>query len=284
MARDPDRGEHAETSEESFMRMPAALVTLSLAALACASPSAQAQSWQFEASIYAYFPKAGGTTNFPASGGGSTVAIDGDPLLDHLKFAFMGSLAAQNGQWGVFTDYIHVDFGHQASGSRAIEVGGVLPVGASASIDYGLKGSLWTLAGTWRAPTSPAYTLDVLFGVRMLDIDAHLSYALGGNVGSIALQDRSGSRSASQTNWDGIVGVRGRMPFGSSGRWFVPFYLDVGTGKSSLTWQATAGVGYAFGWGDVVGSWRYVDYRMKSGQPIDTLNFNGPAIAAVFHW
>lgn len=266
------------------MRIRPALVTLSLAGLACASFDARAQPWQFEASIYGYFPRAGGTTNFPASGGGSTVTVDGDPLLNHLKFAFMGTLAAQKGQWGVFTDYIHVDFGHQASGSGAITVGGALPAGASASIDYGLKGTLWTLAGTWRAPTSPAYTMDVLFGARMLDVDAHVSYALAGNIGSIALQDRSGDRSTGQTNWDAIVGVRGRVPFGAGSRWFAPYYLDVGAGDSRVTWQAVAGVGYAFGWGDIVGAWRYIDYRIKSGQPLDTLHFNGPSIAAVFHF
>jgi hypothetical protein len=259
---------------------------LACACVALAPGGARAQPWQFDAAIYGYFPSAGGSTNFPPSGGGggSTVTIDGDPLLKHLKFAFMGTLAAQKGPWGVFTDYIHVDFGNTSSGSRAITVGGVLPVGASATIDYGLKGDLWTLAGTWRAPTGPGYTLDVLFGARMLDIDSHVNYTLGGNVGSIALQDRSGSRSVSETNWDAIIGVRGRVPFGQGSPWFAPYYVDVGTGDSSLTWQVMAGVGYSFGWGDIVGSWRYVDYHMKSGQPIDTLNFNGPLIGAVFHW
>jgi hypothetical protein len=45
-----------------------------------------------------------------------------------------------------------------------------------------------------------------------------------------------------------------------------------------------AGVGYGFGWGDVVASWRYVDYQMKSGSAIEELSFNGPAIAAAFRW
>lgn len=269
------------------MRIRPALVSvLPCACLALAPAGAQAQPWQFDATLYAYFPSAGGTSNFPPNGGGggSTVTIDGDPLLKHLQFAFMGSLAARKGDWGVFTDYIHVDFGHTDAASRAITIAGVLPVGASGSVDYGLKGDLWTLAGTWRAPTSPVWTLELLAGARMLDANLHLNYTLAGNIGSIALQDRSGDRTVGQTNWDAIVGARGRVGFGAGSRWFAPYYLDVGTGDSSLTWQAMAGVGYAFGWGDVVGAWRYVDYRMKSGRPIDTLNFSGPSIAAVFHW
>jgi len=260
-------------------------------ALACcllAAPAAQAQPWTFDLAIYGYFPRAGGTTNFPpdsgGGGGSDTVTIDGDPLLKHLEFAFMAQAAAHKGDWGVFADYIRVDFGHSASGSRAINIGGVLPVGATADIDYHLKGNLFTLAGSWKVPTSPAFTMDLLFGARMLDIDTHLGFALSGNIGSIPVQERSGNRDASQTNWDAIVGVRGRVPLGASGRWFAPYYFDVGAGESRLTWQAMAGVGYAFGWGDVVGAWRYIDYDMKSGHPLESLNFNGPSIAAVFRW
>ena len=64
---------------------------------------------------------------------------------------------------------------------------------------------------------------------------------------------RSGTKKVSESVWDGIVGVKGRYAFGDDRKWFVPFYLDVGTGQTKLTWQAAAGVGYAFHWGDVVG-------------------------------
>jgi hypothetical protein len=40
---------------------------------------------------------------------------------------------------------------------------------------------------------------------------------------------------ASVNNWDAIVGLKGRATFGEEHRWFVPYYLDVGTGESSLT-------------------------------------------------
>jgi hypothetical protein len=41
------------------------------------------------------------------------------------------------------------------------------------------------------------------------------------------------------------VGVKGRYTFGDDGKWFVPFYLDVGTGQSQLTWQISSGLGYS---------------------------------------
>ena len=62
------------------------------------------------------------------------------------------------------------------------------------------------------------------------------------------------------------------------------YYADVGAGDSKLTWQAIAGVGYAFRWGEVLGVWRHLDYQAKSGRAIESVSFSGPAVAAVWHW
>jgi hypothetical protein len=58
----------------------------------------------------------------------------------------------------------------------------------------------------------------------------------------------------------------------------------VGTGQSDLTWQAIGGLGYSFHWGDVIVAWRYLDYNMKSGSKIESINFNGPALGVAFRW
>jgi hypothetical protein len=52
--------------------------------------------------------------------------------------------------------------------------------------------------------------------------------------------------------------------FGDRHARFVPYYLDVGTGDSKLTWQGIAGLGYAFSWAEVIGTWRYLDYRFSA--------------------
>jgi hypothetical protein len=64
----------------------------------------------------------------------------------------------------------------------------------------------------------------------------------------------------------------------------VPYYLDIGAGDSDFTWQAIAGVGYSFGWGDVLGVWRYLDYDTPNNDPIQNADFNGPAIGVTFHF
>src|SRR4030095_3907241 len=89
---------------------------------------------------------------------------------------------------------------------------------------------------------------------------------------------RSGSKEIKVDNWDAIVGAKGRIYFGDNREWFTPWYVDVGTGQTDLTWQVIGGIGYAFKWGEVIGVWRYMDYRFKSGTPINDMNFSGPAV------
>ncbi len=271
-----------------FNMINSGLAAAALAAFAFISPSAsQAQAnddWTFQASIYGYLPSISGSTTFSPTGASGSATVDVGTILDNLKFTFMGTLEAQQGPWGMFTDVIYLNLGNSKAQTRAIGVGGVLPADVSANVDFDLKSWLWTLAGEWRAVSTPEYRLDVIGGARMLDIQQKLNWQLSGNVGPIALPDRSGARSVDMRNWDAIIGAKGRATFGERRQWFLPYYLDVGAGDSKLTWQAMVGVGYTFGWGDLVGVWRYVDYQMKSGKPIESMNFNGPAIAAAFRW
>ena len=44
--------------------------------------------------------------------------------------------------------------------------------------------------------------------------------------------------------WDGIVGAKGAFALGDKHKWVVPYYVDIGTGDSDVTWQAELGVGY----------------------------------------
>jgi hypothetical protein len=257
-----------------------------LAALGSGDASAQAaDTWQFQGTLYVYLPTIGGTTTFQPPGGGSGVSIDAKTILDNLKMTFMGSLEARKARWGVFTDVVYVDLGNTKSGSHDLSIGGVpLPADVTANLTLDLKGTAWTLAGSYRAVEDPTSPVDVFAGTRLLDMKQKLDWQLSGNLGSIPLPDRSGTQSARLSNWDAIVGVKGRVGLDAERKWFVPYYVDVGTGDSDLTWQAMAGIGYAFGWGEVVGAWRYLDYRMKSGKAVESLNFNGPGIAAVWRW
>lgn len=263
-----------------------AAASLSLAAMLGTTESlAQASDdWKFQAAVYLYVPSIDGETTFSGSGGSSDASVDASKFLENLNFAFMGSFEADKGRWGMFADVIYVDIGDSESPTRDFSIGGTLPVGASASIHYGLDGWLWTFAGSWRAASTPAHELHLVGGARLLDIDQTIDWQLSGNVGSVVVPDRAGDRTTGVSNWDAIVGLKGRAMIGAGQHWFVPYYLDIGTGESSLTWQAMAGIGYAFGWGSVMGAWRHIDYDMKSGKSIESIGFDGPGVAVAFRW
>jgi len=260
--------------------LAAPMVFASFPALAQAT-----ENWRFEGSVNVWLPDISGRAGFPLTGASGEATVDAKTILENLKMTFMGSLEASKGQWGLFTDVLYMDIGDSRSGFRQLSIGGVpLPAGANASADYDLKGWVWTLGGTWHALTGPAATLDIIAGARLLDIEQTLTWEITGNVGPIPVPGRAGTSEVGLSNWDGIVGVKGRLALSADRKWFAPYYLDVGTGESKLTWQAMGGVGYSFRWGDVVAAWRYIDYDMKSGNRVESLTFNGPSISAVFRW
>jgi hypothetical protein len=251
---------------------------------ATAQTAPHPDAWRFRAILYGYFPDIGGSTTFPA-GTGSSINVDSDTIIDDLKFVFMGTFEAQRGRWGAFTDILYMDVGGSKSDTRDVTIGGVqLPPGVTANAQLDVKGWVWTLAGTYRAATSPEATVDVFAGARLLDAEEKFGWEFSANIGPVVGPGRQGTSEADLQNWDGIIGAKGRLNFGARREWFVPWYVDVGTGESDLTWQVVGGIGYAFGWGEIIAAWRYLDYDFKSGKKLESLDFNGPMIGVAFRW
>jgi hypothetical protein len=270
----------------TFRRVAGTLALGGLAACVPGAAAAQASpdAWQFRALIYAYLPSVSGTSRFPA-GTGSNVNVDSADILGALKFAFMGTIEAQRGPWGGFVDLMYLNLGASKSGTRDLEIGnGQLPAGVSADANLDVKGSVWTLAGSYRLMSTPEHTFDVLAGARSIDLKETLHYSFSADVGPFVGPGRQGSGEARKQNWDAIVGVKGNLRLGDDRKWFVPYYFDIGTGESQVTWQAIGGIGYSFSWGDLLATWRFLDYDFKSGSAVDSVRFSGPVIGAAFHW
>ena len=259
-------------------------------ALAAASPvvsraEGSSDDWSFNATIYAWLPSIDGNLSVPVETGGSSVGVDPSTILDALNFTFMGMFEADKGRWGAATDLIYLDLGGSKKKVRDFTVGDdELPGTATANASLDITGWLWTLDGTYLVVDDPDHPVKLLAGARMFDMTTDLKWKLEGDISGVPLPGREGSGEASDTVWDAIVGVRGKVVFGDDRKWFVPYYLDVGTGDSDLTWQGMLGAGYAFDWGDLVAVWRYLDYNMPSGESIEDLNFSGAAIGATFHF
>ena len=269
-------------------RKSAAAARLLTLALAGALPlSAQAQSapdaLKWNATIYGWFPSIGGSTSFPATGSGPSIDVSSQQVIDALKMTFMGSLDVHQGKWGAFTDLVYADFGADKTKSRDFTVGHEqIPVGVDATLNLDVKTWIWSLAGLYNLADKPEGTADLLFGARMLDMEQTLGWSISGTVPGLPPAANTGSATASINQWDAIVGVKGRINLGTDRKWFLPYYLDVGTGESRLTWQVAAGLGYQFSWGSVIAAWRYLDYDFKSDMVVRSFNLNGGMIGVQF--
>jgi hypothetical protein len=245
----------------------------------------EAEKWRVAATIYSWLPAIDGKVIFPGDSGSTNLHVPFRDILSHLKMTFMGALDVHNGRWGMFTDALYLDVGGVKSQTNDFTIGNTrISAGTTADLTVDLKSWVWTLAGEYRVASDPAWSVDLLAGARMLYLKPTLGWSLDGDLGPVFTPGRSGSESISETLWDGIVGVKGRYAFGEDRAWFVPFYLDVGTGQTKFTWQATAGVGYSYRWGDVLAVWRYLDWNAKSGSSLADLNMSGPMLGVVLHW
>ena len=241
--------------------------------------------WRFTATLYAWFPEIDGTFTLPTTGRGDSFIVDANQLLDNLNLAFMGTLDAHNGRWGLFTDLIYMDVDGSKSGTQSFTIGGAaVPANLTGQVDLNLSSTVWTIAGEYRIAYDPQWQWDLVAGARMLSVEPELSWGFQGNLSALRLPGRAGTTSRSVTNWDAIIGVKGGYRFGANQAWYLPLYFDIGTGDSEVTWQVAAGIGYNFPWGGLVAMWRYLDYELDDDQTVRDLSFSGPMIGAQFHW
>jgi opacity protein-like surface antigen len=115
--------------------------------------------------------------------------------------------------------------------------------------------------------------METFAGLRYLYIDQNLDLKLFG----VNIDNKSDSGSL----WDGIVGVRGDVNLNKE--WFLPYYLDVGVGDSTFTWQAIGGVGYRINKNvDVAATYRYLEWKFKNNKVLDNLDMSGPLVGLRF--
>jgi hypothetical protein len=274
-------------------------ITVLAAAIAVTSflgnsqPAAAADdSWKFSLTPYLWGPTINGDLRYhlpPGSGDGvSDIRIGPNDYLSSLKFALLLAGDARKGRCSVVSDLVYLNFEDEKSRVREIDFGaGRLPV--EASIDLGtqssLKGTAWTLAAGYTLNANPSAPLDVIGGFRYLGVDTSTAWVLTGTVagpGPGQSFPREGMSSKDVDLWDGIVGLRGHAKLGA--RWNMPYYVDAGTGSSSLTWQAMLGVTHSYGWGDLGLVYRHLSYDQKDDGNLQNFSFSGPAVTATFRF
>jgi len=241
----------------------------------------QETRWAFSLTPYLWLPRVDASMRYetPGSGGSS---VDLTNLLQHLNGALFLSGEARKGRWGLAADLVFCDF--QKEGSNVLSVGGPggqseVPVNTATTTS--LTGYMVSLTGNYSLLRSANANLDLLAGLRYTHIGTTLDWSFAASVDS--LPARTGSVGQGVDLWDGVVGVRGNAAFGG-GKWFVPYYLDAGAGTSKFTWQGMLGVGYSFGWGDLLLVYRYLSFEQGDEHPVQRFYLAGPALGATFRF
>ena len=206
------------TQFKHFIIATLTLAIFSVPALTIAAETeSAADSWQFVGELYMWAPAINGEDV-----AGDDFEITFNDILDNLDLTFMGKLAAVKGKWSLIGDLIYMDLNQDISGTANI-----IGRPERTEADMTLKASIATLLGGYSVFENESIKVDVLAGARYLKLEVDAKFDLGSFETKI---------SESGHNWDGIVGLAGRINL--TPKWFLFCYADVGSGDSELTWQA----------------------------------------------
>jgi hypothetical protein len=268
------------------------LFLVALSAPAFAENPPPADKWTFAVQPYLWLPNINGSISYSVptgGGGGANVDISSNTILEDLGWALMLTAEARKGRWALVTDFITLDLGAQDSQVKSVTFSGpgggvTFPVTVQGTAGGELKGVEWGLAGAYTVAGNEHTSLDVLLGFRYFGVEVKTSWNLSADVGSNGQTFvRTGSVTERENLWDGIIGIRGRIGLGS-GKWGIPYYLDVGTGSSTVTWQGATGIQYRWSWIDLNLMYRYLNYDMESGKLLQNVSFVGPALGVNFRF
>jgi len=256
--------------------------------LFCAAPAKADQDddqWKFSVTPYIWGAGFSGTMRYPLADTTPEVDVDRDSELD---MALLIGAEASKGRWSILTDIVYLDLSSDASSVTSVDFAAT-GNGVDGSVDAGssteIKGMVWSLAGGSMLKKSKAVEVQSIFGFRYLGLDIETNWNMSTDVTDPRTNEtfqRSGSASGHDDIWDLIFGLRGRFNLGESD-FYIPYYIDIGTWTSELTWQGMLGLGYRISdWGEVMLDYRYLSYDFDYDQVIQELVVQGPAIGFKF--
>ncbi len=226
----------------------------------------ESSAWEQKLTIYGWLPTFDGTLTFdvPDSIGGGEGETDGS-LIDSLDATFMAAYEVRKDKWSFLIDMIYL----QMSGGETIVDRNRLDIAVDEEF------TAWVVSGYagYNVIDNGSTTLDIIGGVRYFSFDID---------GTLTLNDLSGTISPSFEAYDAVVGVKGEYDINKN--WYIPYLFDIGAGDTDLTWQAEASIGYRFGWGDVLATYRYLHYEKDDLFLIEEFDLYGPKVGVVFHF
>ena len=224
----------------------------------CLATAASGAGWENDISIYGWLSDISGETK-----SGQEFTYDIDDILDSMEMVFMGNYEGRINKWSIIADVVYLDVSDDGTTNS--------PAGSlTGDIDL----TTWVLSGGvgYDVIQSDQARLAVVAGVRYLDLELETDLSVGGT--------QVNANSGSQDLLDGTIGLRGFVKLGEG--WFLPYYADVGTGDSDVSYQLFGGIGYKFSWGDVRVGYRHLYIEMEDDKVMSDLTVSGPIIGVGF--
>jgi hypothetical protein len=243
------------------------LLALLFALSSLASPAVMAQDsdWQYSADIYFWTPKMTAVTP-----GGREATLPFYKILDNLEMAFMGGARAQKDKWSLSADIIYMNLSEKVNRDASY-------AGDPLELDGDVKLKSWIVTPTvgYALLDSEQSRVEIFGGARYLWLKTSAGIDKNG--------DPLFNKSDSSGYWDAVVGLRGK--FDLNEKWFIPAYIDVGTGDTKSTWQGFAGLGYQFQSFKAVLGYRYLKYKFDNDNPVlGKMIVKGPIAGVVFNF
>lgn len=271
------------------------------AALLLSGNAAQAaepgSGWSYRLTPYLWLPTIDGSLKYavpPGSGGSPEISVGPTDWLDFINAGLLVSGTATRDRFSIYSDLVYLSMtskndGRVLSVDDTVTVPGTrIPIPISADLNLNtrtdLDGLVWSIAFGYEFAATEKSSTSAFIGARYFGVDTSSSWDLTAEItvpGSGVVLPAQGQIGDDVDLWDALIGVRGDFKLGE-GSWSGLYHLDVGAGDSDLTWNAMAGVSYAYGWGDLVFAYRHLAYDQSSNKLLQDFSFSGPGVGATF--
>lgn len=254
-------------------------------------PPGSDAGWSFAINPYTWLPRISQTLQATGPQGGTvTAAVDVGftNYLTLVNFAAMVGGVARYDRFSLITDLVYIndsltsDTLHLSSvnpGSGGIDIPRSVQLGTGTRMAM----TIWSVAGGYTLLQGEWGNLDAVVGMRMLTFASTTNYQLSTTIQApnhtLALS-QGGTVSVSKVYFDAIGGLSGRINIPNS-KFYLPFYVDVGSGGLPLTWQVYGGVAYSVkSWADLSVGYRHLVFENNSATGVQHMSLSGFILGA----
>ncbi len=242
---------------------------------------------------YLWLPMVNANINYPIPGGGTARTSVSTGPADYIPKLHFGAMLAGEIDYDrlfLFTDILYLSVGASGTTVKSFNFGTTdVPLDQlTTHVGTNLQSTVWTMAGGYTLAKGSWGNVDVLAGIRLLAVNDATDFDLSASVtrpdGTVAL-GRTGNLSTGRSLWNGIGGIRGRLYIGDAGwfgggRFFIPYYFDIGGGGARPTWQVFSGIGYQTQTFGLSVGYRYLAFDGGGDAVVQKVTLRGPILAA----